>query len=54
MMETMVMDIPRAYTAFAEWAACTGFFLALGDRKKSKKNLLFCLAFLIVQTIFLY
>lgn len=51
-METMVMDIPRAYTAFAEWAACTGFFLALGDRKKSKKNLLFCLAFLIVQTIF--
>lgn len=52
-MESMLMDIPRAYTAFAEWAACMGFFLALGNEKKKPSKILLCLVFLVTQTAFL-
>lgn len=46
-METMLTDIPRAYTALAEWFTCMVFVLTNVDRKRNLKNICFCAGFLI-------
>ena len=46
-------DIPRFYTAFAEWAAC-GMYIYLFPKRWGKGvTLLFCLAALVIQEVLL-
>lgn len=49
----VVQDIPRYYTALAEWSACLLYVNLIGGIKKETKNILLAGVFLIVQTGFL-
>jgi len=39
MMDTIMPDIPRFYTALAEWLACMIFILPLKKRMAKKKTI---------------
>lgn len=47
------MDIPRAYTALAEWAACMLYFFMFQKRRGEKKKYGFCGLLLIAQSVYL-
>ena len=53
MIDNLMPDIPRVYTALAEWAACMIFILPLKKRMKAWQTLLIALGMLAVQSIFL-
>ena len=50
---SVLQDIPRYYTALAEWSACLLYVNLIGGIKKETKNILLAGIFLIVQTGFL-
>lgn len=52
-MNTSLPDIPRLYTALAEWLACIVYILPLRKHLKLRGLLLFSLAFLLIQSLFL-
>ena len=52
-MENMVPDIPRIYTALAEWAACFVFVLLLKKRAPKWKTAVISAAALFIQIIFM-
>ena len=52
-MESTIVDIPRVYTAIAEWLACMTFVLILKPRFGKGKTLLVSAAFLAAMTLFL-
>lgn len=52
-MDNNLMDIPRLYTAIAEWAACMVFLLNMRKRFKGKVFCIYALGGLIFQTFFL-
>lgn len=52
-METVYRDIPRLYTAFAEWAACMVYLMILEKRYTTRKFVLSSAAALILQCILL-
>ncbi len=49
----LVPDIPRFYTALAEWLACLIFVLHLKRRYSRKLTALISVAFLLLQSVFL-
>ena len=53
MMEHIMPDIPRFYTALAEWMACMLFILPLKKRMDRQKTILLMTGALAVQSIFL-
>ena len=53
-MGNAIPDIPRIYTAIAEWAACLIFIAVLRPRYDRKKTILTSTAILLVQMIFMY
>ena len=50
---SVLQDIPRYYTALAEWSACLLYVNLIGGSKKEKKNIFLAGIFLIIQTGFL-
>ena len=52
-MDPIYQDIPRIYTALAEWAACMVYVLILGSTQKKWKTGLISAAALLAQTAFL-
>lgn len=52
-MDYNLLDIPRLYTAIAEWAACMVFLLNMRKRFKGKYFCIFALGGLIFQIFFL-
>lgn len=52
-MENIVPDIPRFFTAIAEWAACMVYILNMRKRLKGRKFYLTAGGSLLVQTVFL-
>lgn len=52
-MNTALPEIPRLYTALAEWLACIVYILPLKKQLKFKGLLLFSGGFLLVQSLFL-
>lgn len=52
-MEHMMPDIPRFYTAFAEWISCMLFVVQMKKRFDRKKTVCMMLGMLIVQSVFL-
>lgn len=52
-MELAYQDIPRLYTAIAEWLACFGYCLVLKRKVKNDEFALFTVLFLVVQSMFL-
>ncbi len=46
-------DIPRFYTALAEWLACVLFLIPLRSRYSRKKTVLIAAAALLIQSVFL-
>lgn len=52
-MDHNLLDIPRLYTAIAEWAACMVFLLNMRKRFKGKYFCIFALGGLIFQIFFL-
>ena len=52
-MENIVPDIPRIYTALAEWAACFVFVLLLKKRAPKWKTAVISAAALFIQIIFM-
>ena len=52
MMDTIMPDIPRFYTALAEWLACMIFILPL-KKKMAKKTIPLMAGALVVQSVFL-
>jgi hypothetical protein len=48
-----ILDIPRIYTALAEWGACTLYISLMRRRVHGKTWLFYSFAALIVQTVFL-
>ena len=53
MLENAVLDIPRFYTALAEWLSCNLFVLLLGPKIKIKNYILFSVIYLIALAFFL-
>ena len=53
MLENAVLDIPRFYTALAEWLSCNLFVLLLGPKIKIKNYILFSAIYLIALAFFL-
>lgn len=53
MLENAVSDIPRFYTALAEWLSCNLFVLLLGPKIKIKNYILFSAIYLIALAFFL-
>lgn len=53
MIDNLMPNIPRIYTALAEWAACIIFILPLKKRMQAWKVLLIALGMLAIQCIFL-
>lgn len=49
-MEGTYLDIPRLYTAAAEWAACVVYVTAAG--KMNRKKWLWCIGFFIISGIY--
>ena len=52
MMDTIMPDIPRFYTALAEWLACMIFILPL-KKRMAKKTIPLMAGALVVQSVFL-
>lgn len=52
-MQDMYIDIPRIYTALAEWAACLIYLLIFEKRMHGMKNILLCTGSLILQGLYL-
>ena len=52
-MDTIYQDIPRIYTAVAEWLACMIYCLVLKRKIDNRKFSLLSLAMLVVQSAFL-
>lgn len=52
-MENAIVDIPRAYTALAEWMSCMTFVAVLKPRFGKLPTLLFSLLYLVFLTVFL-
>jgi len=52
-MDNNLLDIPRLYTAIAEWAACMVFLLNMKKRFKGSKFCAFALGGLVFQIFFL-
>lgn len=52
-MQDMYLDIPRIYTALAEWSACLIYLLIFERRMHRIKNIFLCTASLVLQSIFL-
>jgi hypothetical protein len=52
-MEIAYQDIPRIYTALAEWLSCFVYCLVLKRKVKSEDFLLFSILSLVVQSMFL-
>lgn len=52
-MNTALSEIPRLYTALAEWLACIVYILPLKKQLKFRGLLLFSGGFLLVQSLFL-
>ncbi|MBU5671406.1 ATP-binding protein [Paenibacillus brevis] len=52
-MNTVLPDIPRLYTALAEWLACIVYILPLKKHLKLRGLLLFSVVFLLIQSVFL-
>ena len=46
-------DIPRFYTALAEWLACMIFILPLKKRMDKQRTVLLMAGALVVQSVFL-
>ena len=53
MMDHIMPDIPRFYTALAEWMACMLFILPLKKRMDKQKTILLMTGALAVQSVFL-
>lgn len=52
-MNIVLLEIPRLYTALAEWLACIVYILPLKKHLKLRGLLLFSAAFLLIQSLFL-
>lgn len=52
-MESVIRDIPRIYTALAEWSACMVAVILLKNRIKGWRLVLISVAALMIQCIFL-
>lgn len=52
-MINIVAEIPRIYTAFAQWGACLMYISLLPLKYKKGKLALISIAFLVVQSTFL-
>lgn len=52
-MDSMIRDIPRIYTALAEWSACITTVILLRNHRKGWKLVLTALCALVVQIVFL-
>ena len=53
-MGNAIPDIPRIYTAIAEWAACLIFIAVLRSRYDRKKTVVISTAVLIAQVLFMH
>lgn len=53
MIDNFMPDIPRIYTAIAEWAACMIFILPLKKRFETWKTIFIMVAVLVIQGTFL-
>lgn len=52
-MDPNIMDIPRTYTAIAEWMACCVFIAVCRPRFKRKHQIAISFVFLLVQSLFM-
>lgn len=52
-MQGIYMDIPRIYTALAEWSACLIYFLMSEKRMRGIKNFFLCLGAFFLQNLYL-
>lgn len=52
-MDTLYMDIPRVYTAFAEWVACIIYVILLKKRFSKIKTISWCIGALLCQILIL-
>ena len=52
-MENIYQDIPRLYTALAEWLACMTYCLVLKRKVKNERFTLYAVVALIIQSVFL-
>ena len=52
-MENVYQDIPRIYTALAEWLACLTYCLVMKRKVKNEDFILVTILCLIVQSMFL-
>ena len=53
LISNVIPDIPRIYTAIAEWSACIVFAMMLPKRFDRTKTVLLALLFLVLQSVFL-
>lgn len=53
-METLYPDIPRIYTAIAEWAACMIYIILLEKRICGRRLTTLCIGFLAAQCLLLH
>ena len=53
-MGNAIPDIPRVYTAIAEWTACLIFIAVLKPRFDRKKTMFISYSMLGIHTIFMY
>ncbi|MDD3219054.1 MAG: GHKL domain-containing protein [Lachnospiraceae bacterium] len=52
-MEQIFQDVPRWYTALAEWCACVMFIVVLRKRYSQKKIALIAMGVLVIQILFM-
>ena len=52
-MENIYQDIPRIYTALAEWLACMTYCLVLKRKVNNNKFTLYSGIALVIQSVFL-
>lgn len=52
-MNEMYMDIPRLYTAFAEWSSCMVYFFIFRKKIKGMAAYMICVAALVIQSLYL-
>jgi len=53
-MENAIPDIPRIYTAIAEWAACLALIATLHPRHSRKRTILISTMVLVAQMLFMH
>nr|MCR5100564.1 ATP-binding protein [Butyrivibrio sp.] len=53
-MVDLYLDIPRLYTAIAEWCACMVFCMPLKKKISNGLYVLYSILFLLIQSAFLY